>query len=216
MAARLVGSKSGGSTLTTSSGTSTTGSTFEININIDGGTSISSVTDNKGNTYTRVGSGGTNSFCKLEKYRCENGTGGSNHTATVVCSGETFGQVWLVEVPNAKASSFDVATAGNDGSSPYTQSTGALAEAGEEVILLFSSASMSGGSYASSNMTIIGAEENDGLYWPSALAVATAPSTAAFVGSMTGGSDNGGMMISAYKINAGGASSILKQMMQHT
>lgn len=110
----LVGQASGDTDLTTSAGTTTTGSTFVVLISANGGgLPILTV------TYTLVDLELDDPHAKAI-YRCENCMGGAGHAATVTFTGASFGTAYLVEVTGATAVSFDETASATDGTRPYT------------------------------------------------------------------------------------------------
>ncbi len=191
----LVGTKTSGSgtTLTSGSGTTTaSGSTFLIALSFDSGATQSNIRDSKSNTYTLTGTVLSDGGAKKALYRCENGTGGANHTASADFSSSSFGTIYLIEVTGALASSFDVTTQGVDTTSAYGVATGTLAQADEVVITLIGNyAGNNPMNYASSNMTEL-AEEGDGsTYWTSAVYKQVVSSTSSFLPSITSNAAGG-------------------------
>jgi len=209
--ASLVGKNStSGSSVTTAGGTTTTGSTFVLAISKDSGVSISSVSDNKGNTYTLIDSAqGAGSGHSKSLYRCENGAGGAGHTATVNFSGSAFGTAYLIECTGAAAASFDKTAKGTSGTSPFTVTLATLSQADEVIVTIFGTASSTPG-YASSNMTILGSETDGLTYWTSCVAKVVVASTAAFSPSFTDSSGNTdtAMVAATFKQASGGGPSI--------
>lgn len=170
----------------TAGGTTTTGSTFVVGFSFDPGATVSSVTDSKSNTYTQIGSVQTTSGgSKCALYRCENGTGGASHTATVNFSANAFSVAWLVEVTGAAAASFDVTAQIDDTSSPFTVTTPTLNQAAECVICLASNDDGSSAVYTSSNTTILGQNNNTASFWTSAISKLVVASTSAVTPSWT-------------------------------
>lgn len=127
-------------TLTTPAVTTTaSGSTFVIAVLWSNATSISSVADSKGNTYTQIGTTqanfGYDAACAF--YRCENGTGGGSHTATVNFAASTaFPSIYFVELTGVATASFDQTAQNNDNSSPFTVTTPTLSQADEIVLAI--------------------------------------------------------------------------------
>lgn len=131
----------GAVTTISTSGVATTasGSTFVIVVLNDTGVTVSSVSDNKGNTYTQIGTTqqnfGYNGACSM--YRCENGVGGSGHTATAnFSSNASFPSIYFVELVGVTTASFDVTAQNNDNASPFTVTTPTLSQANEIVIAI--------------------------------------------------------------------------------
>ncbi len=191
----LVGTKTSGSgtTLTTGSGTTTaSGSTFLIALSFDGGVTQSNIRDSKSNTYTLTGTVLSDGGAKKALYRCENGTGGTNHTASADFSGSPFGTIYLIEVTGALASSFDVTTQGVDTTSTYGVATGTLAQADEVVITLIGNYDGANPmNYASSNMTELAEEGNGASFWTSAVYKQVVSATTSFTPSITSAAAGG-------------------------
>jgi hypothetical protein len=113
---------SGNAVTTTGGTTQVAGSTFVV---FTAGTSgsVTSVTDNKGNTYAQKASGnfnGTNQW--MTAWVCENGTGGSGHTVTVNYGSTSSNGAAFVEVLNGAG--LDVISAVADTSVPSITTTG--------------------------------------------------------------------------------------------
>jgi len=87
--------------------TQVTGSTFVVGIIYPNGDTVTSVTDSKSNTYTLVpltaiadpGDG-----FKAAIYKCENGVGGSGHTATLTISATDPKTVYFSEITSGATS----------------------------------------------------------------------------------------------------------------
>lgn len=141
------------SSVATGSVTTTGGSGTVFSFFIEWYGSLSAPTlvdDNKGNTFTQVGSSLTNNsdpsfFSAL--YECVNGTGGSSHVVTATF-GETKASVscFFHEIKGTATSSpRDQAPAGvNDGSSPYTSSSATTTQADEFLMAYTATLSSSG------------------------------------------------------------------------
>lgn len=99
---------------------SATGSTFVCAIR-DYSAGITAVTDNKSNTYARLGSALTISSNELDIWICYNGTGGSTHRPTITKSSGDLAAVSFFEITGcATASTLDVVGAAVvDSSSPF-------------------------------------------------------------------------------------------------
>jgi hypothetical protein len=209
--AALVGTRASGAgaSLTTGSGTTTTGSTFAIAISFDNTVTISTVADSKGNTYTIAGSVQQDGSISHKKalYYCQNGTGGSGHTATVTFSGGSFGTVYLIEVTGAATASFDKTAQGADNASPYTVTLPTLSQADEVIITIHGSRQGGSVTYASSNTTILSQESDGDNYWTSVVSKVVVASTTAFSPSFTGGDTDTAQVAATFKASAGGGSS---------
>lgn len=202
-------------TVTTGSGTSSvSGSTFLIGVSWDATTSISSVSDSKSNTYTAVGTpqndGGAGSGGNHQFYVCENGTGGTSHTATVNFSGTAYPTAHLIEITGAATPVQDIAVQTQDAGTPFTASTGTLAQANEVIVALCGANIGSAGAYASSNFTILSQENDVSQYWGSAVASLVVSSTSSVTPSFTRTNSSGAaavLAISFYE-DAGGEAAI--------
>ena len=182
----LRGNASANGALTSTSGTTTTGSTFIIGLAYDAGATRSTLTDSKGNTYTQCGTTLTNSGEKLELWRCSNGTGGATHSASATFNTNSFGSIYLIEVTDAATASFDVTNQGTDAASPYEISTGALAQANNAVITIVGNgAGNNPMNYASSNTTILAQEGDGSSFWTSAISKLLVSSTSSVTPSFT-------------------------------
>jgi hypothetical protein len=180
------------------------GHCFLIGLSFDNGATLDTVGDNKGNAYTRIGTG-VAAPSRLELYRCENGNGGAGHTASAEFTGPSFGTIYLIEATGLLTSGqqFDQTAANQDGSSPYTVTTPTLGQADELIITLMGSGAAAP-TYASSNTTIIDKEENGGAFWTSVITKAVAASTSAFTPSFTGGDGNSILIVATFKAAAAG------------
>lgn len=197
IASVLVGSRgtSSGSTVSTTAGTSTaSGSHFVLAISWDATQTISSVSDSKSNTYSAIGSAQSDGNGGLSQfYVCYNGTGGASHSATVNFSGTAFPVAHLIEVTGASASPQDQANQTLDSSSPFTITTGTLAQAAELILTVCACNQNSGaGSYSSSNATILSQETNTASFWTSAVGYIITASTSAVTPSWTFSTSTGG------------------------
>lgn len=208
--AALVGTKtSHASSLTTGAGTTTASdSTFVIALSWDRDSSVSAVSDSKGNTYTLAGTIESTSGHKKALYYSANATGGASHTATATFSGsEVHGTIYLIEITGAAADSFDqVATNNADAVSPYTVDLPALSQADEVIITIHGShAAGNPVTYSSSNTTILDQESNGSLYWTSAVSKHVVSSTDAFSPSFTGGSTGTATIAASFKAATSGS-----------
>jgi len=103
--------------------TTASGSTFII---ICPSGSLSTVTDNKGNTYTRIAQQAlTNST--LEVWSCVNGVGGAGHTWTTTYSTSASRSVSVHELRTAGAYDSASKVTGTDSTSPYSVTSNTLA-----------------------------------------------------------------------------------------
>lgn len=214
----LVGTKtSGAGTLVSGAGTTTTGSTFVIAVSFDAGSDVSTVSDSKSNTYTQIGTTLSSDGAKKALYRCENGTGGASHTATVTFTGSSFGTIYFIEVTGAAAASFDQTAQGTDAASPFTVTTPTLSQADEVIVTLIGNgAGNNPMSYASSNTTVLEQEGDGSSFWTSAISKAVVAATTAFSPSFTNASGNTCALITAtFKQASGAGSTLLPKLMQY-
>ncbi len=187
--AALVGARASGGAgpLVTTSGTTTSGSTFCIAISYGPGCTVSTVVDSKSNTYTKRGSTVTSGIGNnIEFWAAENGTGGASHTGTVTFSGNPDGTAYLIEITGAATASVDKDGGAADATSPYETTLATLSQADELVLSMIASSSGSP-TYASTNGTLLSAEEDGGLYWTSAIAKRIVASTTGPTVGFTGG-----------------------------
>lgn len=176
---------SSSNTATTSSITTTGGSgtTFVIVATLAAGTTPTSATDSKGNTYTIRGTPASQpgTGCKVVLYTSENGTGGSGHTFTFTASGTAYPYVFGFEVIGTDTgSAIDVVVLGGDAASPFTLASGTLSQANE---MLVSGVNTNSGSnpatYApGTGWTIIQQGTNGASFWSGACAYKIVSTTA--------------------------------------
>lgn len=150
--------------------------------------SITSVADNKGNTFAQIGAVQTGNG-KIYRYKCENWVGGTGHTATVNLSAADAPTIHLVEITGAMTSSPEDATASRQlatsMASPYTITSGTLAQAASICLAGIEVNSGSNGDYASSNFTVLSQEPDVATYWTSAVAALVVNATTAVTPSWT-------------------------------
>lgn len=208
---------SSGLTQTTPGLTTTTGNTFEIYAqwSRNSGT-FSSVSDSKSNTYTIVGSqlnwDGVNGA--WIRYRCENGTGGASHTATVTLTGSN-GPITLFfsELSGLAASSqLDQSDRREDTASPFTLAAGLTTGQADEILVSFM-AGNSGSNPATHAESGLGSstiqtaceETNGASFWTAAIATSVKSSTGTFNPSWTeSGGAASAVGLATYKAAAAG------------
>lgn len=214
MAAAVRGSSvvggSGVTSLATSSFTSATGDTIGVWFNYGVSTNPTSVTDNKGNTYTQRGkvsrAGGFTAFL----YTCENATGGAGTIVTLNIGFTEYPTLAAVAISGVVTSSvLDVLTTdGLDTAQPWTLSSGTLTQADEIVFGFLGSDSGSSTSTFTegSGMTKLGEVTDSALYWTGALAyvvvAATTARTQSWTSSVAG--SNSTQIVASFKAAAGG------------
>lgn len=192
----IVGKQSGDADLTTTSGTTTTGSTFVVGLSYISSSTVTAVTDSKSNTYTLVDTEISGGQAKSLWY-CENGTGGASHTASVDFSGDSFGTIYLVEVTGAATASFDQKAKTTDAATPYTVTTPTLSQADEVVITIIGNEQGGTVDYSSSNTTILSEEQDGNSYFTSAISKQVVAATTAFSPSFTETVDGTSSLVSA-------------------
>lgn len=117
-----VASTAGASSVTTGAVTTqASGSNFYLLISFRQGDTFNGVSDSKGNTYTQVDTLADGGYgWTISTYRCENGTGGSGHTATVTMGATTRIVCYFVEITGAVLSgATDQHSIAKDTSSPF-------------------------------------------------------------------------------------------------
>jgi len=184
------GVTSGGAAVTGAVDTQTAGSTFVVVAIWDNGT-FTSIADNKGNSanYSLIGSeqaGGA--LSKMRVYRCENGIGGTGHTATITCSTPVV-TAFFVEITGANSASFDAGSAAqaSDASSPFTVTSGTLSQPAECVVAVCGADSASNPATIaeSSGFTIQESELNGSTFWTGGIATKITAATTALTPSFT-------------------------------
>lgn len=199
---------SGATSVTTGGVTTTTGSTFLIGCSFGQafwGT-ISSFTDSKGNTYTRLGAQLVEGIL-VELAYCSNGVGGTGHTATVTGPGSAdYPTVFFAELSGAAVASYDAGATvkASDSSAPYAITSGALTQADSAVVVL--SSSWEGGvvNQGVSTGYAVVKEDDYGNYFGGCFGYKTVNSTAAETATITGVAAGTAMTIAAFKAAGGG------------
>lgn len=190
-----VGSGSGTAITTASTTTAASASTFVIGVHA--GVSPSSVSDNKGNTYTRVGGSSQDATAAsvINFYYVQNGAGGAGHTATANFGSSDDASVFLLEITGAATASFDQTARVRDTASPFTVTSPTLSQADEMIVCLIGTQSGSNpATYSeSTGFTIADQSTNGVAVWTAALAYKVVSSTTAITPSFTctGGTDAG-------------------------
>lgn len=195
LTASLVGrGTTGGSSVTTAAGTSSASATFAVLVSYDStaGT-ITTATDNKGNTYTAVGTPQADSFGGLMRwYVCENGTGGAGHTFTFTTASPCYAVAHLLQITGTGIPRRDIAAQGQDtAGQPWdTVATGTLGYT-NEVILAACASQVGSAAYTSANTTILSSEGDTASFWTSGVGSAALATTASFTPSFAR-ADGGG------------------------
>lgn len=187
--------------VTTPAATSSATATFACFVSYDAtaGT-ITTAGDNKGNTYTPIGTAQADPQGGLGRwYVCENGTGGASHTFTFTTSGTCYAVAHFFEISaSAGIARKDINAQGQDTSgSPWdTIATGTLNYADEAILAGCLANSGLGSNYATSNMTLASAENDVAQFWTSAVGSLIQSSTASFSPSFNRVGDTAGAAIS--------------------
>jgi hypothetical protein len=169
--------------LTTTGVTTTTGSTFVIAVIIHSTASVTSVGDNKGNTYTQMGTtvAGNAGSNKLLRYYCQNCAGGSGHTATIVTGTSIGPSIFFVELKGVNVSGGPlIANQNQDSATPYTSPSSGSLSANEALVSVFVGSAEATATIAESSGFTVQETVTDGTnFWTGALAtrVGTAAST---------------------------------------
>ena len=214
MAAAVRGSSvvggSGVTSLDTASFTSSTGDTIGVWFNYGVSTDPTSVTDNKGNTYTQRGkvsrAGGFTAFL----YTCENATGGAGTIVTLNIGFTEYPTLAAVAISGVQTSSvLDVLTTnGVDTVQPWELSSGTLSQADEIVFGFLGSDSGSSTSTFTegSGMTKLGEVTDSNLYWTGALAYVVVNATTARVQSWSSSvaGSNSTQIVASFRASGGG------------
>lgn len=171
----LIGTRgtSATATVATGSGASTGGanSTGFLVISHDPGTTISSATDNKGNTWTLLSS--VTGVAKLARYICVGMIGGAGHVVTATFSATAFATIHAFEIiGSAGAISRDaaasVATTNTQAAGgTWTATSGTLAQANSLVIAGLEQNNGTVGAYAFSPQTLLSQEPDTANFWTS-------------------------------------------------
>jgi hypothetical protein len=205
----LVGTRGTGSanTATTTAGTTTaSGSTFVAAVSWGVAASSPVVTDSKGNTYTAIGTPQADSWGGYAQlFACENGTGGSSHTATFTTTGDSFPTIHLIEITGAETASLDQIAQTQDSSSPFSVTSPTLSQADEVVISICANQDGGGASYASSNFTVLSQEIDTNNFWTSAVGKLVVSATTAVTPSWTRSTGSAAVALATFKQLSGGA-----------
>lgn len=199
--ATLVGAgTSATSSVSSSSGTTTTGSNFAICIAWDNGANVSASnpTDSKSNTYTSAGSeqldgnGG-----RLRWFYCLNGTGGATHSASCNFSATAFASISLYEITGSDTSAIQQATQAQDsGGQPFTITSGALSSGNWCLLAAASNNTGSDGAYTANastpTATLLHSEGTVSSFWTHGVSVMLSSGTSAVTPSFNRSGTSGG------------------------
>ena len=175
--------------------------------------SVSSVTDSKGNSYSRQKSQSGSGFTLDTWLSAEGTAGGASHTVTINFSSSGNRLCHVQEICNAGA--VDVNPSGTDSSSPWTLASGTLAEAYELLITHVGNDGTSNPTTFSESFgfTKYGEVTNGATYYPNSLWGYIAPDTSSVTPSFTAGSGTNAALItvgikSPAMVSFGGAVSL--------
>ena len=218
---------SGGSSATTSGATSTSGARFAVCVAWDAGISISSVSDNKGNSYSAVGTAQADgNGGLLQWYYSAGGSAGASHTVTVSLSGTGYPSVSHYQLTDAETSAHSGSARGQDsGGQPFTLASGTLPTGNWAVLAACSNNTGSDGAYSANastpTATLLHSEGTVSSYWTHGvsrmLSSGSSAVTPSFNRSGTAGGTSGMAILAVAELigGGGGGSSILRQMMAH-
>jgi hypothetical protein len=202
---------SGATTSTSAGRTTASGSTFLIGIiEAAGQSGTQTPTDNKSNTYTQLGTTQSDGSAQLRVYKCENGTGGAGHTATVTWGSNSDATCFFIECPGVATASIDTgatAQSGATGASPY-QVTSGTPDSATDQFLTFCGGAWTNYDASPSGFTNLSTETNNSLYWTGGVAYlnVTAPSSAVTAGWTITSASSAARIIIGFKPATGGAS----------
>ena len=141
IAATLLGSneQTTPATTVTVTATSTNGASWVVWCASNGGFGATPITDNKGNTYTQIGTNVTAFTVTGTLWYVQNGTGGASHTWTGTPSTSAFNTLIVVEITGGLTSGLldQFATGNDDVASPFTSSVTGTTTQANEVVLAF-------------------------------------------------------------------------------
>ncbi|MBT2300375.1 hypothetical protein J7E70_07845 [Variovorax paradoxus] len=199
---------SGATSTTTSSFTSTAGSTIWVGVSDASGQGSLTISDNKGNTYTQIGTTRTSaSGAQIRRYYCANIAGGSGHTVTATWGSNSDATVHVMELAGVATASLDSAASAqaDDNNPPWTVTSGTLAQA-DSIAVAMTGTAFSGTWSESSGFTVQTQEGDNGLYWTGCAASRVVAATTAITPSFTisGGGSDCAVAIDVFKASAGG------------
>ena len=119
-----------------------TGRGIIVVLALKGARQVSTITDNKSNTYVRVGRAADSTDCSVEMWYCQPITGGSSHTITVTFDGATYCVWGALEASRVKGGgafldtrTVNTATRGGSGSSAAPTVTSGLPRSANELFV---------------------------------------------------------------------------------
>lgn len=214
------GGTTGGTTATTTAvNTATSGSTFEVAVIYDG-TSFTSITDNKSNTWTQVGTettiNGSNAKCR--RYKKEGGAGGTGHTVTVTCASGII-VVLFMEITGSTVVSDGTPSQARDNASPFASPSITTTSATTLLtsVVWGDSGSNPATTAESTGFSVQVSELDGSSYWVAALATRAVTSTGTYNSSFTqSGTTNSVVGILAWKETGSSGTNITSGLGQLT
>jgi hypothetical protein len=141
------------------------------------GATFTSLVDNKGNTYTQVGTEQSVSL-KTRLYVCENGAGGAGHTVTFTLSVADFITIFFGEAVGGVLDTA-ITAQGEDSSSPYTIASGVPSQAESLVVAAIGTKGTGTITHTeSSGFGVVDEVSDSGSFWTGAIATKTLSSAA--------------------------------------
>jgi len=205
---------------TTGVTTQSSGSTFFVAFIWDTG-NFSSISDSKSNSYTQIGTEQVQTGTKMRAYYCQNGTGGSSHTATIGLSTASPVTVLFLEITGGLTSGIlDQSDLRFDTASPYTLAAGLTTTQADELLVSFlgGTSGNNPATHAESGLgsSTIQIEETDGAsFYTCAIATAVKSSTGTFNPSWTeSGGAHAGVVLATFKAAAAATGSLPRNLAQ--
>jgi hypothetical protein len=199
---------SGANTTTTTSFTSTAGSTIWVGVSDASGQGSLTISDNKGNTYTQIGTTRTSaSGAQIRRFYCANIAGGAGHTVTATWGSNSDATVHVLELAGVATASLDSAASAqaDDSNPPWTVTSGTLAQA-DSIAVAMTGTAFAGTWSESSGFTVQTQEGDNNLYWTGCAASRVVAATTALTPSFTisGGGSDCAVAVDVFKASAGG------------
>jgi hypothetical protein len=201
---------SGATSTTTTSFTSTAGGTIWVGVSDASGQGSLTISDNKGNSYTQIGTTRTSaSGAQIRRYYCANIAGGAGHTVTATWGSNSDATVHVLELAGVATASLDSAASAqaDDNNPPWTVTSGTLAQA-DSIAVAMTGTAFNGTWSESSGFTVQTQEGDNNLYWTGCAASRVVAATTALTPSFTisGGGSDCAVAIDVFKASAGGTS----------
>jgi hypothetical protein len=199
---------SGANTTTTTSFTSTAGSTIWVGVSDASGQGSLTISDNKGNTYTQIGTTRTSgSGAQIRRFYCANIAGGAGHTVTATWGSNSDATVHVLELAGVATASLDSAASAqaDDNNPPWTVTSGTLAQA-DSIAVAMTGTAFAGTWSESSGFTVQTQEGDNNLYWTGCAASRVVAATTALTPSFTisGGGSDCAVAVDVFKAAAAG------------